>query len=144
MVNCLKKDKFTLLKNVQAGDFAESAKFVSVNSLIMPLTPEIADSIFNELKTAMQSCCPPMVVKADKAGVFEIIGNVPTPYGYKKEIVPGMYFASALVRKDMVSFYFFPCYTHPKEFAEDAPLLFKTLKGKTCFNIKKEEAVKKK
>jgi hypothetical protein len=46
-----------------------------------------------------------------------------------------------VARKDMVSFYFFPCYTNPKEFNNVAPQLFKTLKGKTCFNIKKPEQV---
>ena len=68
-----------------------------------------------------------------------MIGNVPTPYGYKKEIVPGMYFASALIRPANVSFYFFPCYTSPGEFEKIAPNTMKCLDGKTCFHFKKEE-----
>jgi hypothetical protein len=110
----------------------------------MPLTPEIKNNIFNKLKKELEKCCPPLVYKKGSDNAFEIIGNMPVPYGYKKEIVPGMFFASAVVRKDMVSFYFFPCYMNPTDFIGIAPKLFKCLKGKTCFNIKKEEQVDEK
>jgi hypothetical protein len=38
----------------------------------------------------------------------------------------------------MVSFYFFPLY-YDAQLVESIPNLRKTLKGKTCFNIKKPE-----
>jgi hypothetical protein len=107
----------------------------------MPLTNETRTNIFNKLKKGLEKCSPPMVVKSDKPGVYEIIANKPMPYGYKKVIVPGMYFSSAVERKDMVSFYFFPCYSNPESFKSVAPTLLKCLKGKTCFNFKKEEQV---
>lgn len=56
-------------------------------------------------------------------------------------MVPGMYFASALIRKDNVSFYFFPIYDHQKDFEKLIPTLLKCLDGKTCFHFKKEEQV---
>jgi hypothetical protein len=107
----------------------------------MPLKPEVREEIFSILKTALEKHAPPMVVRKGKAGTIELIGNKPVPYGSKKTIVPGMYFSSAVTRKDMVSFYFFPIYYRQEEFMKLIPTLSKTLKGKTCFNIKKPEQV---
>lgn len=109
----------------------------------MPLSPQTADTIFNTLVEAMTSVCPPLVITKNKKGVFEIIGNTPVPYGSTKKIIPGMYFASAVVRKDMVSFYVFPINGHPELFIDVAPTAMKCLKGKTCFNFKKTEQVNK-
>ena len=105
----------------------------------MPITSEAREKIFSVLKKVMEDHCPPLVVKRKGKKGFEVIGNVPTPYGYKKEMVPGMYFASAVVRKDNVSVYFFCCYTHPKEVEKLTPTVMKCLDGKTCFHFKKEE-----
>ncbi len=109
----------------------------------MPLTPEARKEIFDKLKKALEKQCPPMVCSKDKEGVYELMGNKPVPYGYDKKIVPGMYFSSAVARKDMVSFYFFPMYMQPG-FKELIPDMIKTLKGKTCFNIKKSEQINEK
>lgn len=110
----------------------------------MPLTDPDRLEIFQTLKAAMLDLTPPMVVAKDSAQGFEIIGNVPAPYGSKKEIIPGMYFASAVPRKDMVSFYLFPLYGHNEAFESIAPIAMKCLKGKTCFNFKKPEQVNRK
>lgn len=91
------------------------------------------------LKKVMEEHCPPLVVKRSSDKGIEVIGNTPTPYGYKKEIIPGMYFASALIRKDNVSFYFFPIYGSPKAYEKVAPHAMKRLDGKTCFHFNKEE-----
>ena len=107
----------------------------------MPITAETKSKILSLLKKVMEENCPPLVEKRSSNEGIELIGNVPTPYGSRKEIVPGMYFASALIRKDNVSFYFFPCYTAPKEFEKIAPTAMKYLDGKTCFHFKKEEQV---
>lgn len=107
----------------------------------MALTDETRKIIFDKVKKELEKCTPPMAVSKDKEGVYELMGNKPVPYGYKKEIVPGMYFSSVVARKDMISFYFFPIYVKPDAFKDLAPTLFKTLKGKTCFNIKKAEQV---
>ena len=82
-----------------------------------------------------------MVASKDKEGVFELMGNKPVPYGSKKIMVPGMYFCSAVARKDMISFYFFPIYYHTADYIDLIPTMAKCLKGKTCFNIKKAEQV---
>jgi hypothetical protein len=89
----------------------------------------------------MEDNCPPLVRTKNSKEGFEVMGNVPTQYGSKKVMVPGMYFASALIRPGNVSFYFFACYTAPKEFEKVAPTAMKCLDGKTCFHFKKEEQV---
>ena len=113
----------------------------------MPLTPESRKEIFNKLKAGLQKHSPPMVVSKDKESAYELMGNNPVPYGSKKTIVPGMYFSSAVARKDMVSFYFFPLYYHESRtcgIKDTIPTMIKCLKGKTCFNFKKPEQVNEK
>jgi len=46
------------------------------------------------------------------------------------------YIAGVIQQKNYVSFYFSPIYSHPDEFKNLSPNLKKTLKGKSCFNIK--------
>ena len=109
----------------------------------MAITSATKQAIFLKLKTALKKHSPPMVNKKGSPVGYELIGNKPVPYGYKKEIIPGMFFASAVIRKDSVAFYFFPCYMNP-QFRKIAPSLHKHLKGKTCFHFKKEEDVNEK
>jgi len=107
----------------------------------MPMTLETRETIFTALSAALRKCCPPMVCVKDTSSVCEIIGNVPLPYGSRKKIVPGISFASAVARKDMVSFYFMPIYYHRDEFEKVAPGLLGCLKGKACFNFRKADQV---
>lgn len=107
----------------------------------MPLTAEATKQITTILRESLHECCPPMVITKESEKGMEIIGNKPVPYGYKKIIVPGMYFSSFVARKDMVSFYIFPLYGGEEYFKNIAPLAMKCLKGKTCFNFKKPEQV---
>ena len=110
----------------------------------MPLASEIKKAIFSKIKKNLEQCTPPMVYKKGSADAYELIGNKPVPYGYKKEIVPGMYFASTVVRANSVAFYFFPTYLNPAAFKSIAPSLYKCLKGKTCFHFRQEEDVNEK
>lgn len=62
----------------------------------------------------------------------------------KKDVIVGkktqkMFFASVAVKKGFVGFYFFPIYTHPEEFKDIPELLRKSLKGKSCFHLKKND-----
>lgn len=50
-----------------------------------------------------------------------------------------LYLGGALVQKGFVGFYFFPIYVVPELKEELSPELLKTLKGKTCFHIKKDD-----
>jgi hypothetical protein len=110
----------------------------------MPLKPETRKAIFDKLKSSLLQQCPPMVCAKHNVDCYEIIGNKPVPYGSTKKIVPGMYFASTVARKDMVSFYFMPIYYDKENYLDLAPTLLKNLKGKACFNFKKAEQVDEK
>ncbi len=110
----------------------------------MPLKDEDRDLIFSKIKKVLEKCAPPMVVSKNSETVYELIGNVAVPYGSKKVMVPGMYFSSALPRKNMISFYFFPMYYNENDYINLIPLSKKYLKGKTCFNfIKPEQVIEK-
>jgi hypothetical protein len=54
--------------------------------------------------------------------------------------IDGMYFASVVIQKNFVGFYFFPQYCNPKLISLMPENLKKCLKGKTCFHIKKKDA----
>ena len=110
----------------------------------MPVTPEIRRKIFEEIKTILQQQSPPMLISKDTKDCFELTGNKPVAYGSTKKIVPGMYFSSVIMRKDMVSFHFFPIYMRRELFETLIPNMIKHLKGKSCFNITKPEQVNKK
>ncbi|MBI4429354.1 MAG: hypothetical protein HY562_09580 [Ignavibacteriales bacterium] len=107
----------------------------------MVLKPDVRKDIFNKLKASLKKQCPPMVRAKDTADTYEIIGNTPVPYGSTKKMIPGMFFSSVVARKNMMSFYFMPAYYDRKGFNNIAPTAMKCLKGKTCFNFKKEEQV---
>jgi hypothetical protein len=110
----------------------------------MPITEETRHIIYNKLKFTLETFCPPFVPKESSTqNSYELIGNKPVPYGYNKKIVPGMFFASIIHRKDSVAFHFFPSYYNPG-LREVAPMLYKYLKGKTCFHFNKEEQIDEK
>jgi hypothetical protein len=77
--------------------------------------------------------------KADKPGHYELY--------YDKEVehqgrtYPELYFASVLIQKGYVGFYFFPAYANDSLKQKLKPGLLKTLKGKTCFHIKNGDPV---
>ena len=110
----------------------------------MPLTAETKKEIFEKMKSIMQKQIPPLVISKNTDDNFELIGDKPVPYGSTKKIVPGMYFSSLLVRKDLISFHFFPMYINREVFIPLIPNMIKILSGKTCFNIKKLEQMNEK
>jgi hypothetical protein len=77
-------------------------------------------------------------VKADKPGHYELY------YGKEVEVAGRRYselsFTGLLIQKGYVGFYFFPIYVDPSLKSKLNPDLLKTLKGKTCFHIKKQDA----
>ncbi|MEZ5014762.1 MAG: hypothetical protein R2794_10770 [Chitinophagales bacterium] len=107
----------------------------------MPLTEADKKSMYRSLVQIMQEYCPPLVVQPGDGNGFAVMGNTPTPYGSTKKIIPGMYFASTLIRSTNVSFYFFPIYMENKKFMEVAPAAMECLDGKTCFHFKKPEQI---
>ena len=107
----------------------------------MAITSEGRIIIFDKIKSCLENFVPPLVVSPNSLdGTYEVIGNHPVPYGYDKKLVPGMFFASIVHRKESVAFHFFPAYMNPA-LLEVAPALKKLLKGKTCYHFKEEAQV---
>ncbi len=90
--------------------------------------------IFARIKKQLVPYGKKMEVRVDKDSVYHlyIIKDIELAGRKFKEC----YFGGVLIQKTMVAFYFFPIYTHPKEFVIPAAIK-KNLKGKSCFNFKK-------
>jgi hypothetical protein len=101
--------------------------------------PDDFNIIFKQLKTALAKYHPPLVIKNETEKEYHLYSIKDIEFIGKK--LQEMYFASTIIKKNFVGFYFFPLYTHPKNFTDIPAELKKTLKGKTCFNIKKMDPV---
>ena len=93
--------------------------------------------IFTQLRSILSTFVPPLEVRGESDSKYNLYGTKKVTVG-KKE-VDGMYFASAIIQKNFVGFYFFPIYTHLRHFSDIPQDLKKCLKGKSCFHIKKSE-----
>lgn len=86
------------------------------------------------LQELLAAHSPQLQVRVQSETNFEVAGTKTVMQGKKK--VDGHYFASVIPKKKDIRLYFFPLYTHAADF-ELSPDLKKSLKGKTCFHIKK-------
>ncbi len=99
---------------------------------------EIESFIMNALKAH----CPPLKIRTETGGHFEVAGTKETMQGRKK--VDGYYFASIVPKPKDIRFYFFPIYTHADAYPELSAPMKKCLKGKSCFHIKQlDESLQK-
>jgi len=129
--------KQTAAKNATTAKAARTIKYTDKSDGQPLLAP-----IFSSLRQILlQQVKGPLAVANDKPGQVHV-------YSKKTVIVMGkkrdsMYFASAIVQKGYVGFYFMPVYSHVFLKKEIAPELLKCLKGKACFHIKKwDDALK--
>ena len=91
--------------------------------------------IFKQLKSILSSFVPPLSARNDTTSRYDLYGKKKAKLGTQE--TDGMYFASAIIQKNFVGFYFFPIYTHREHFADVPDGLKKCLKGKSCFHMKK-------
>jgi hypothetical protein len=89
--------------------------------------------IFEQLKRILQTHAKDLTVKTDTADTYYLDG----PYSekWKKEL----FFGSAQIKKNYVSFYLMPVYMYPELLKEVSPELKKRMQGKSCFNFRKVE-----
>jgi hypothetical protein len=89
--------------------------------------------VFGHLKNILEHFSPKLTVKADTSSAYSLDG----PYSekWKKEL----FFGSAQLRKNYVSFYLMPVYMYPDLLKDISPELKKHMQGKSCFNFKKVE-----
>lgn len=97
----------------------------------MTSLPDIQKAIQKVFKTHV----PPLRIRKDNENVFEVAGTIEVMQGKQK--VDGFYFGSVVPKPNDIRLYYFPIYTHASEFDWISDELRKSLKGKSCFHIKK-------
>jgi hypothetical protein len=104
---------------------------------------EQLDKTFQEIKKILENNSEPFLVKDQYIGsqakqrkpAYHLYGSIDVSLFGKKP--QPTYVAGVIQQKNYVSFYFSPIYSHPDSFSNISADLKKTLKGKSCFNIKK-------
>lgn len=89
--------------------------------------------VFEQLKSILQPFAPRLTVTADTPSAYSLDG----PYSEKWK--KPLFFSSAQVKKNYVSFYLMPVYMFPDLLKDISPELKKHMQGKSCFNFKKVE-----
>jgi hypothetical protein len=89
--------------------------------------------VFKDLKSIIEPFAKKLKVTTDTTSAYSLDG----PYSekWKKEL----FFASAQMKKNYVSFYLMPVYMYPDLLKDISPELKKHMQGKSCFNFKKVE-----
>src|SRR5512138_1851843 len=88
--------------------------------------------VFERLKQILTQV-PGMRVTADDDRQYSL--NTPVSSKTGKEI----FFGSAVIQKNYVSFYLMPVYMFPDLLRDSSPELKKRMQGKSCFNFKRVE-----
>jgi hypothetical protein len=90
--------------------------------------------VFEQLKNILQPYAEKLTLKADTSDTYYIDG----PYSekWKKQL----FFGSAQIKKNYVSFYLMPVYMFPDLLRDISPELKKHMQGKSCFNFKRVES----
>ena len=90
-------------------------------------------AVFEQLKNILKPYANNLTVKTDTSDTYYLDG----PYSekWKKEL----FFGSAQIKKNYVSFYLMPVYMYPELLNDISPELKKHMQGKSCFNFKKIE-----
>ena len=89
--------------------------------------------VFEKLKNILKPYAEKLTLKTDTPDTYYLDG----PYSekWKKEL----FFGSAQIKKNYVSFYLMPVYMYPGLLKDNTPELKKHMQGKSCFNFKKVE-----
>ena len=91
-------------------------------------------AVFQQLKSILTPFASKLTVTADTREAYSLDG----PYSEKWK--RNLFFGSAQVKKNYVSFYLMPVYMYPDLLKGISPELKKHMQGKSCFNFKKIES----
>ena len=89
--------------------------------------------VFEHLKNILKPFESKLTITADTPNVYSLDG----PYSEKWQ--KQLFFGSAQIKKNYVSFYLMPVYMFPDLLKGISPELKKHMQGKSCFNFKKVE-----
>lgn len=91
--------------------------------------------IFDQIKVLMKKYEKPLVARSDYDSRYELWSEKEIEIGGRKR--KDIFFAGLIIQSSYVGFYFMPIYTDTSLKDIFAPELLSTLKGKSCFHIKK-------
>ncbi|WP_337867124.1 hypothetical protein [Ignavibacterium sp.] len=99
------------------------------------MTIDEKNQVFAQIKKLMKKYEPPLVARNDFESRYELWSEKEIEIDRRKR--KEIYFGGLIIQSSYVGFYFMPVYTDTslKEIFE--PELLSTLKGKSCFHIKK-------
>lgn len=89
--------------------------------------------VFESLRSILKPYAKKLTVKTDTGDTYYL--DAAYSEKWKKEI----FFGSAQVKKNYVSFYLMPVYMYPDLLKNVSPELKRHMQGKSCFNFKKVE-----
>jgi len=98
----------------------------------MPHTKE-SQSVFFSLKSILKK------YEKGKIVVHDTATNYYLDAGYSEKWKKVIFFGAVSIKKNYVSFYYFPVYMFPDLLAGISPELKKHMQGKSCFNFKEME-----
>ena len=90
--------------------------------------------VFEQLKSILKPYAETLNLKADTTDAYYLDGP------YSKQWKKQLFFGSAQIKKNYVSFYLMPVYMYPDLLKDISPELKKRMQGKSCFNFKKVES----
>lgn len=91
--------------------------------------------LFNELKTLLEPYAAHFTVRRDEPGYYDLWSDRDIVIEGRKRTE--VFFAGLIIQKSYVGFYFMPVYAEAEMTALFGAELLATLKGKSCFHIKK-------
>jgi len=91
--------------------------------------------IFQQLKKILSRYSPPLTATSDFEGRYELVSKKPVEFMGRKK--PEMYFGAAIIQSNYVGLYLMHVYLSAESLKKISPDLMKTLKGKSCFHIRR-------
>jgi hypothetical protein len=104
----------------------------------MPVKPSDLKAAFKTLRGLLARYQPPLVAKVNNVRRYELWSKKDVEIAGRRR--SEVFFASVVVQKSYVGFYFMPVYANPEMKKIFAPELLALLKGKSCFHVKALDA----
>lgn len=103
----------------------------------LPGKPDLKPEIFLSLKKILASHAPPLVVLNEQELRYEL--GTPKPYTCTGTDRANNYFGAVIIQKEFVGLYLMFVYDDPANLEKLDPELRKTLRGKSCFHIRRPD-----
>jgi hypothetical protein len=101
----------------------------------VPTTAKELRATFTAVRALLKRYQPPFAATVNRANRYELWSR--REVEIEGRMHKGIFFASAIVQKDYVGFYYMPVYANTKLRSTFKPELLSLLKGKSCFHLRK-------